>query len=231
MAYQWTFEECTHVVNKLQFLTDGMGLIEVMFDIEGKPSSLRALDGAPYWTPIPAEDRDRLFAQVKRDYPNGFHSRCDDHYFNWLNDRLNDLASKHSISVLSLTRHGSLMVDGVHKDAYLVTLDHPQIREPLHVVKTDSESFAIFRPYIQAEEFGSPENLGAFMFKDTNFTPMTAECQVAFWKKEIVSAKEYRFSGKVLKGSSYGFKNDDHGFRFESKFGKFLIAGGESFSL
>ena len=208
-----------------------MGLIEIQFDIQGNPQSYRAIDGAPYWTTIPTEDRERLFAQVKHDYPNGFHSRWDDTYFNWLKDRLNDLASKHSISVKDLTRHGSLMVDGVHHDAYLVTLNHPQICEPLHVVETDSESFAIFRPYIQAEEFGSPENLGAFDFEDKDFTPMTDKCQVAFWKKEIVSVRNYSFSGKVLTGSTYGFKNNAYGFAFNSKFGNFMISGGEAYPL
>lgn len=227
----WNFEECTHVMNKLQFFTNGMGLIEIVFDIDGQPSSIRALDGAPYWTPIPAEDQKQLFARVKRDYPYGFHSRCDEHYFNWLKSRLDDLAGKHSLHVLSLTRHGSLMVDGIHQDAYQVTLDHPKICKPLYVVKTGYESFAVFRPYIHATEFGCKENIAAFVFNDEPSSIMTEECPVAFWDKEIVSVKEYRFSGNTLKGDSYAFKNPDIGFAFKSKFGNFLSAGGSTYFL
>lgn len=70
----WRFEEVECCVNKLQFFSNGMSVIQVDFDEHNNPK-LRYLDGALYWRGLPNDVEKELKDKIKQAYPQGFKSR------------------------------------------------------------------------------------------------------------------------------------------------------------
>ncbi len=215
----WHYEEITCVDNKLEFFAS-IGTIEIRFDINGNPS----IHGV-----LPKSDVPELLAMIKERYPNGFHSRVDN-CIDWLRTRLEELAAKASIQIKSFVPYGCLMLNGINYDAYKLEVNHERITSPIYVAMTSSlEEFVLFRPYIPLTEFGRDKNIGVFG-AETEYAFSVAD-EAIYFKDEIVSYKtyEYEYNGEELISTSYGFKNNKLGFMYESKFGKFLAAGGTSY--
>ena len=220
---KWTYEECDCVQNKLQYLTPGCGLIEILFDKDSKPS-VRGLDGAPYFTEIP--DKEELLEEIRKKYPNGFHSRTDVN-FEWLAERIQKLAKTGGVQINSLEEYGCMMVDGINYDAYKLEVEHSHIKSPIYIASLSCrQEFVVFRPYIQVEEFGAPENIGCFQHESE---PSHIDAgEAIYFQDEIVSYKSYKYEydSDKRKEESYGFKNNISGFRYDTKFGRFMSGGG-----
>ena len=221
---KWQYEECDNVVNKLQYLTPGCGLIEIHFDKESNPY-IRGIDGAPYFVGIPKDEEQELLDKIRKEYPHGFHSRGDVN-FDWLAKRVQELAKKGGVQINSLEEYGCMMIDGTNYDAYKLEVEHAYIRSPIYIANIFTrQEFIIFRPYIQIEELGPPENIGCFQHKSdpTHIEPG----KIVYFQDEIVSYKRYKYefdSNKLIE-ESYGFKNNAMGFMYDSRFGKFASGG------
>lgn len=224
----WQYEECDCVVNKLQYLTPGNGLIEINFDKDSNPS-VRGIDGAPYFVGIPKDEESELLSKIREKYPHGFHSRGDVN-FEWLAERVKKLARTGGVQINSLEEYGCMMVDGINYDAYKLDVQHAHIKSPIYIASLFvRQEFIVFRPYIQIEEFGDPNNIGIFMH-ETDPDHIDAG-EAIYFQDEIVSFRKYvyEFDSGKLKEESYGFKNNEHGFMYDTKFGKFMSAGGETY--
>lgn len=221
------YKEVMSVMNKLEFFAPGNSLIEVCFDINGDPV-LNALDGEAFWNGIPKKDEKEILRIVKEKYPNGFHSR-NDLSIKWLKARLNELADSKSIGIKSVDEYGCLMVDGENVDAYKVELEDESISSIYIAMTQKRERFVVFRPYIQIEEFGEQENVNLF-HPETDRHHLSNDKKTIIFENEIVSYKEYvyKYDSNILKGTSYGFKNE-YGFMNEVKFGTYMAAGGCKF--
>lgn len=221
----WQYEECDCVVNKLQYLTPGNGLIEINFDKDSNPS-LRGIDGAPYFVGIPKDEESELLDKIREKYPHGFHSRGDVN-FEWLADRMQKLARTGGVQINSFEEYGCMMVDGTNYDAYKLEVEHAHIKSPIYIASLFvRQEFVVFRPYIQIKEFGEPKNIGCFQHESE---PIHIDAgEAIYFQDEIVSYKRYKYefdSSKLIE-ESYGFKNNILGFKYETKFGKFLSGGG-----
>lgn len=220
------YVECKNVVNSLQFFTPGCGLIEVRFDKNSNPS-VKGLDGAPYWCGIP--DEKDFLSEIRELYPHGFHSR-DDVVIDWLRERTAELAKAGGVQITALEEYGCIMVDGINYDAYKVEVDHEYIKSPIYIAMLFAwNEFLVFRPYIRIEEFGDVENIKIF---GSETEPTRVEPgEVLYFQDEIVSCKKYVYEYKSdkLKSESYGFKNNVHGFMYDTRFGKFMSSGGTTY--
>lgn len=221
----WQYEECDCVVNKLQYLTPGNGLIEINFDKDSNPS-VRGIDGAPYFVGIPKDEESELLSKIRERYPHGFHSRGDVN-FEWLAERVKKLARTGGVQINSFEEYGCMMVDGTNYDAYKLEVEHAYIKTPIYIASLFvRQEFIVFRPYIQIEEFGEPDNIGLFMHETE---PVYIDPgKVIYFQDEIVSFRKYvyEFDSGKLKEESYGFKNNEKGDIYDTRFGKFLNPGG-----
>lgn len=217
------YHEATNVVNVLQYFTPGMGLIQVNFDKYSNPS-VKALDGAPYFNGIP--DKDSFLSEIREMYPHGFHSRGDV-CMDWLRARTEELAKAGGVQITALEEYGCIMVDGVNHDAYKVEVEHEHIKSPIYIAMIiPNTEFLVFRPYIRIEEFGDIENIQAF---GSETEPTRVEPgEIIYFQDEIVSVRAYKyeFDTDKLKSETYCFKNNEHGFMFDTRFGKFMTGGG-----
>lgn len=215
--------EATNVVNALEFFTPGCGLIRVNFDKHSNPS-VKAIDGAPYWGGI--HDEKDFLSEIREKYPHGFHSRIDNS-IDWLRARTEELAKTGGVQITALEEHGCIMVDGVNYDAYKVEVDHEYIRSPIYIAMLfPRKEFLVFRPYIRIEEFGDVENIRGF---GSETEPTRVEPgEVLYFQDEIVSYKKYvyEYDSDKLRSEAYGFKNNVHGFMYDTRFGKFMGSGG-----
>ena len=220
------YVEVGNITNKLMYLGPGSSLLEVDFDINGEPH-IQGIDGAAYWVGIPEEDEKRIVDEIKSKYPHGFHSRSN-MGLEWLEKRLEELAANHSVTIREIEPYGCLMVDGNNYDAYKVEIEH-KMKSTVYVAMTALfKRFVVFRPYVQYQEFGDSENIGAFQYEEI---PIDSRIyKTIFFEEEIVSYREYSYEGDKLKGEEYGFKNNKSGFIKESRFGKFMVAGGVGYS-
>ena len=217
------FLECENIINKLMYLGPGSSLLEVDFDIKSEPH-IRGIDGLACLEGIPEEDEKILLEEVKEKYPNGFHSR-NNMGMEWMKARLEELAANHPVTIKAVEPYGCLMLDGRNYDLYKVDIEHHKMENTVYVaMKAFQRKFVVFRPYIQYEEFGDSENIGAFYYEDV---PIDSRIyKTIFFKEEIVSFREYVYEEDILKEESFGFKNNTFGMMYESKFGKFMPAGG-----
>lgn len=214
------FLECENIINKLMYLGPGSSLLEVDFDIKSEPH-IRGIDGLACLEGIPEEDEKILLEEVKEKYPNGFHSR-NNMGMEWMKARLEELAANHPVTIKAVEPYGCLMIEGHNYDAYKVDIEHV-MKQTVYVVMTALKSFVVFRPYIQYEEFGAPENIGAFQYEGV---PIDSSIyKTIFFEKEIVSLREYSYENDTLREESFGFKSNILGM-YESKFGNFAPAGG-----
>lgn len=220
---EWTYEECDCVVNKLQYLTPGCGLIQINFDKDSNPSIV-GIDGAPYFVGIP--DKEALLEEIRKKYPHGFHSRGDVN-FEWLAERIQSLARTGGVQISSFEEYGCMMIDGVNYDAYKLEVEHAHIKSPIYVANLFiRQEFIVFRPYIQITEFGETENIRCFQHESE---PMHIDAGKAiYFQDEIVSYRKYKYEydGDRLMEESYGFKNNAMGFMYDTKFGRFGSSGG-----
>ena len=217
------FKECENIINRLMYFGPGNSLLEVNFDIKSEPQ-IKVIDGLACLEGIPEEDEKILLEEVKKKYPNGFHSR-NNMGMEWLKARLEELTTNHSVTIKAFEPYGCLMSEGHNYDAYKVDIEHNKMENTVYVVMTAFQrKFVVFRPYIRYEEFGAPENRGAFQYEDV---PIDSRVyKTVFFQKEIVSFREYSYENDTLREESFGFKNNEFGFSNESKFGNFMPAGG-----
>lgn len=225
MNMKWNYEECKNVVNKLTYLADGCSLIEINFDKDSNPI-IKPVDGAAYFVGVP--DEEELLKEVREKYPHGFHSRIDVG-FEWLKDRVGELAEKSGVQINSIEEYGCIMIDGTNYDAYKIEVEHEHIKSPIFVAMTFvRKKFLVFRPYILIDEFGEEENIGAFR---TETEPAYIEPGKIAYFNEIVSVKSYTYDYDTnkLRSESYSFKNNEYGFVYNTRFGKFIVGGGKSY--
>ncbi len=221
------FTECENILNKLMYLGPASSLLEVDFDIKSEPH-IRGIDGLACLEGLAEEDEKVLLKEVKKKYPNGFHSR-NNMGMEWLKSRLEELATNHSVIIKAIEPYGCLMIERHNYDAYKVdietsTFGHKMTSTIYVAITSFQRSFIVFRPYIQYEEFGESQNIGMFQYESC---PMDSKSdKTIFFSQEIVSFREYIYEGDNLKEESFGFKNTDMGFVNESKFGNFMPAGG-----
>ena len=213
------FSERENILNRLMYFGPGGSLIEVDFDSKSEPY-IRAIDGLDC---LEEEDEKILLEEVKKKYPNGFHYR-NNMGMEWMKARLEELAADHPVTIKAVEPYGCLMLDGRNYDLYKVDIEHHKMENTVYVaMKAFHKKFVVFRPYIRYEEFGDSENIGAFYYEDV---PIDSRVYKAiFFKKEIVSFREYVYEEDILKEESFGFKSL-LGLMYESKFGKFAPTGG-----
>ena len=216
------FTECENILNRLMYHGPASSLLEVDFDINSEPS-IRVIDGLACLEGLPKEDEKILLEKVKKKYPNGFHSR-NNMAMEWLKNRLEELATNHSVTIKAIEPYGCLMIEGDNYDAYKVDIEH-NVKSTVYVAITSFQrSFIVFRPYIQYEEFGDSQNIGMFQYESE---PMDSKSdKTIFFSQEIVSFRAYFYTqGNILEEEGFGFKNKEIGFLNESKFGEFMPAG------
>lgn len=223
-SIKWPYEECDCVQNKLQYLTPRCGLIQINFDKDSNPSIV-GIDGAPYFVGIPEDEKNELLSNIRKKYPHGFHSRGDVN-FEWLAERITKLARTEGMQINIFEEYGCMMIDGVNYDAYKLEVEHAHIKSPIYIASLFvRKEFIVFRPYIKIEEFGEKENIGCFEHESepTHIEPGKA----VYFQDEIVSFRRYEYENdsNKLKEESYGFKNNETGFMYDTKFGKFMSGG------
>lgn len=207
------------------YLGPGGSLFEVDFDIKSEPH-IRALYGAAYREGIPEDDKRKLLKEIRNKYPHGFHFRSD-MGIEWLKARLQKLVADNPVNIKAVEPYGCLMVDGHNHDTYKVEIEH-KMKNTVYVVMTAlCKEFVVFRPYIQYAEFGNPQNISDFQYEEIPIDSKIYETM--FFEEEIVSFRKYSYEGDKLKAESFGFKNQELGVIYESKFGKFIRTGEVSY--
>lgn len=215
------FTECENIQNKLMYLGPASSLLIVDFDIKSEPR-IRGIDGLACLEGLAEEDEKILLEEVRKKYPNGFHSR-NNMGMEWLKSRLEELVDNHPVTIQAIEPYGCLMIEERNYDAYKVDIETSTLTSTVYVAITAFQrKFIVFRPYIQYKEFGDSQNIGMFQYESV---PMNSKSdKTLFFSQEIVSFREYVYGGDHLKEESFGFKSD-MGFVNESKFGKFVPTG------